>query len=860
MTDAARGREQVLLIEEEMKDSYLSYAMSVIVSRALPDVRDGLKPSQRRVLVAMNDLNLGPRAKFKKCAKIAGDASGNYHPHGEAVVYPTLVRLAQDFNMRYRLVDGQGNFGTVDGDPPAAMRYTEARMTAAAAAMMEDLDQETVDTIPNYDGSRTEPTVLPSRFPNLLVNGSSGIAVGMATSIPPHNVREMCDGLARIIDHPDLTVDELMEIVKAPDFPTGGIICGLRGVREAYTTGRGLIAVRGRVSVEEVKKERHNLVITEIPYQVNKTALIEKMADMVKEERLPGISDIRDESDKDGMRIVIELKRGEDPDVVLNQMYKFTPLQDTFSIINIALVNGRPRTLPLKSLMTEFVEHRREVIRRRTRFQLRKAQERLHILEGYRIALDHIDEIIQVIKQSANADTAKGALVQRFGLSEIQSDAILRMQLQRLTGLERDKIEEEYSEVLRNIAYLTSVLADPRLVDGIIKEDLIKIRETFGDDRRTEIGEPLDDFDLEDLIVDEEVAITASHEGYMKRVAIDTYKSQRRGGVGITASDTKEGDFIEHLWSAHTKDYLLFFTDNGKVHWLKVHQIPELSRQSRGRAIANLLQLAPDEKITSVIPVRDFSQGDLVMVTKRGVVKKTALQAFSRPKKGGIIAISLDEADQLVGVLVAGKDDEVILGTKQGYAIRFPEKQVRRMGRPARGVIGIRLRDQDEVVGIALAEEGKNILTVCENGYGKRTELAEYRAQGRGGMGVINIRTTERNGQVVRLLSVNDSQDVMIITSSGMIVRTAVSGISTVGRATQGVKIIQLREEDRVASITPVVKEDAEAERARVVVSGEDPGAGEIDEEGESSAPAADEEDGGENADRPQTEPDDDQG
>jgi DNA gyrase subunit A len=635
-------------------------------------------------------------------------------------------------------------------------------------------------------------------------------------------VREICDGLIKLIDQPDLSVDELMEIVKAPDFPTGGIICGLYGVREAYTTGRGLIAVRGRVNVEDVKKDRQNLVITEIPFQVNKTALIEKMAELVKEDRIPGISDLRDESDKDGMRIVVELKRGEDPEVVLNQLYKFTPLQETFSIINIALVGGRPRTLPLLGLMSEFLEHRRDVIRRRTRYLLREAEKRLHILEGLRIALQHIDEIIALIKQSPDADVARAELMRRFSLSEIQAKEILQMRLQRLTGLERDKLEAEYDEVVRDIARFKSILADPKLVNDMIRADLAKARDDFGDERRTEIGEPLDDFDLEDLIADEEVAITMSHEGYIKRLPIDTYTAQRRGGIGITASDTKEGDFVEHLWTAYTKDYLLFFTSNGKVHWLKVHQVPSLARQSRGRSVANLLQLAEDEKISSVIPVRDFSSGDLVMATRRGVIKKTALAAFSRPKKGGIIAITLDEGDQLVGVLVSGKDDELILGTRNGYAIRFPEKQVRRMGRPARGVIGIRLRGDDQLVGLVRAEEGKTVLTISENGYGKRTPLSEYRAQGRGGMGVINIRTSERNGHVVCLLSVSDAEDVMVITSSGMVVRTSVSGISTMGRATQGVTIIKLREEDRVASIAPVVKDDAEAETARVVVSGED--------------------------------------
>ncbi|MEW6744496.1 MAG: DNA gyrase subunit A [Planctomycetota bacterium] len=811
MTDSPSGpesREKLLLIEEEMKDSYLSYAMSVIVSRALPDARDGLKPSQRRVLVAMNDLNLGPRSRFRKCAKIAGDTSGNYHPHGEAVVYPTLVRMAQPFNTRYPLVDGQGNFGSIDGDPPAAMRYTEARMTAAAAAMMEDLDKETVDFIPNYEGSRVEPTVLPSLFPNLLVNGSAGIAVGMATSIPPHNLREMCDGLTALIDDPGLGVDELLEIVRGPDFPTGGILCGLQGVREAYRTGRGLVTVRGRVHVEDVKKERQSIVITEIPYQVNKAALIAKIAELVKEDRIDGIADIRDESDKDGMRIVIDLKRGEEPDVVLNQLYKFTQLQDTFSIINIALVGARPLTLPLRDLMAVYLDHRREIIRRRTAFLLDKALQRQHVLEGYRIALDHIDAVIETIRASADVPEARAALVQHFGLSEVQSDAILQMRLQRLTGLEREKIEEEYRQVTEDIAYYRSVLGDPALVNAIIREDLKKVREEYGDARRSEIGEPIVEIEVEDLITDEEMAITLSHEGYIKRTPIAVYKQQKRGGVGVSGSSAREGDFVEELFTAMTKDFLLCFTDRGRVHWLKVHQIPELSRQSRGRSIVNLLQLEPGEKVTSIIPVRDFSTGDLLMATRSGAVKRTALSAFSRPKRTGIIAIGLEERDLLVGVLAVTDKDEVLLATRKGKAIRFPVKQVRRMGRPAHGVRGIRLRGGDELIGVVRVDPSVTILTACELGLGKRTVVEEYRLQSRGGMGVINIRCTSRNGEVVGVLSVQEGDDVILITSNGMVVRTPVGPISAIGRNTQGVKLISLREEDRLVSIAHVVKDD----------------------------------------------------
>jgi len=800
MADENTYSEQVLLLEEEMKDSYLTYAMSVIISRALPDVRDGLKPSQRRVLVAMNDLNLGPRAKYKKCAKIAGDTSGNYHPHGEAVVYPTLVRMAQDFNMRHPLIQGQGNFGTVDGDPPAAMRYTEARMTGATAEMMQDLEKDTVDFIPNYDETRVEPTVLPARFPNLLVNGSSGIAVGMATSMAPHNLGEVCDAVITCIDNPEITLDELIEIIPGPDFPTGGIICGRGQIRKAFATGKSILRVRAKVHFEVPKKNYSSIVVDELPYQVNKTTLIEKIADMVKSHRIEGIYDINDHSDKDGMRVVVSLKKDVDPEIILNQLYKYTQLQDSFSIINICLVDSTPKTLSIKELIEYYIKHRIDVVRRRTSFLLDKAEKRLHIVEGLLLALDHIDEVIETIRSSSDIPTAQHRLMERFGLTEIQADSILRMQLQRLTGLEREKLEEEALALREEIAYYRGLLDDVTKIHDLIKEDLVRMKEQYGNKRRTEIAAAADDLEDEDLIPDEEMAVTVSHEGYIKRIAIDTYRQQRRGGVGIIGADSKEGDFIEHIFIGSNHDYLLFFTDRGKLYWLKVYNLPLLTRQSKGRSIVNLIELSKNERITSVIPVRNFEEGFLVMATTNGVIKKTKLSAFSRPSKAGIIALGLRDDDTLVGACVAMQEDDIMLGTEKGISIRFSGPQIRAMGRTAMGVRGIRLKKDDKVTALVIVDEQTNLLTVCENGYGKRTPFPEYRCQSRGGKGTINIRTEGRNGKVVAMMAASEDNDLMLATQLGMVVRMPVHQISVIGRATQGVRLMTPRKDDLVVA------------------------------------------------------------
>ncbi|MBI3096960.1 MAG: DNA gyrase subunit A [Planctomycetes bacterium] len=805
-TEPSRVFDQ--FIEDEMKDSYLNYAMSVIVSRALPDVRDGLKPSQRRILVAMNDLNLGPRSKSRKCAKICGDTSGNYHPHGEQVVYPTLVRMAQDFSMRYRLVDGQGNFGSIDADPPAAMRYTEARMTEFATLLLEDLDKNTVDFKPNYDETREEPTVFPSKFPNLLCNGSSGIAVGMATSIPPHNFAEIADAIIRVIENPDVTIEELLTVVKGPDFPTGAKICGTEGLREAYTTGRGRVVVRSKVHTEEVKGGRVNLIVTEIPYYVQKNVIIDRIAELVKDDRVQGIRDVRDESDKEGMRIVIEIKQGEDDRVILNQLFQHTPLQETFSIIMIALVDGRPETLTLKDLLVAYRKHRVEVIRRRTQFLLEKAEAEAHILEGLMIALANIDEVIAIIKASKTVEAAHAALVERFRLSPVQADAILRMSLSKLTGLEQEKIAAELARLREEIAGYRKILSDENLILDIIREDLLEMKEKYGDKRRTEIVGAVEDFSREDLIQEEDMAVVISHEGYIKRMALDSYRKQGRGGKGVIGADTKEGDFIEHLFIGSTHDYILFFTDRGRVYWQKVYDLPLLGRQSKGRSLVNLLQLDEGERISSAIPVRTFDERFLFLATKRGLVKKTALSAYGNPKKGGIIAINLEEGDRLIGVRITSGKDEVMLGTRDGMAIRFPEEEARPMGRATYGVTGMKLREGDEVCDFIVVNESSHVLSVCENGYGKRTEFTEYRSQSRGGIGLINIKTSERNGRVVAVKEVTDEDDLMIITQQGMVVRFAIKGISLIGRATQGVRLITLDEGDKVVSVARVGREE----------------------------------------------------
>ncbi len=804
------GNIKDVLIEEEMKDSYLTFAMSVIMSRALPDVRDGLKPSQRRILVAMNDLGLSPAAKFRKCAKICGDTTGNYHPHGEQVVYPTLVRMAQDFNCRYTLVNGQGNFGSMDGDPPAAMRYTEARMAHASMTMMEGLKQNTVDFIPNYDETRMEPVVLPSKFPNILCNGSSGIAVGMATSIPPHNVNEICDGIIKVIDNPDVTIDELMEIIRGPDFPTGALICGTKGIKDGYKTGRGTITVRARSYIETTKTGKKSIVVTEIPYQLNRDKIIERIAELVKNDQIKGITDVRNESDREGSRIVIDVKKGIEEEVVLNQLYKHTKLQDSYSIIMIALINNRPETLNLKQLIVAYIDHRKEVIQRRTRFLLDRAEEKAHILEGLRIALKNIDKIIKLIKSSRNTEEARNSLVSKFSLTEVQANAILDMKLQRLTNLEQNKIEEEYKNICENISEYKAILADERLVFDIIRKDMNEIKEKFGDSRKTEIVGEIGIFEMEDLISEEDVTVIITHEGYTKRLPLNTYRQQRRGGKGVTGADMKEGDFVEHLFVASTHDYILFFTDMGKVYWQKVYDIPQMGRTSRGRAIVNILNLRKGENITSMIPVRKFDDRQLIMATKKGIIKKTALSAFGRPKKGGIIAILLDSGDKLIGVKLTHGKEEIVLGTEKGKSIRFSEGDVRRMGRATRGVKGVELHGGDNVKDIVIVDENATLLTVCENGYGKRTEYSEYPVQRRGGLGVINIKTTERNGNVVALKNVKEEDELMLMTANGMIIRTAINAIRPIGRSTQGVRLISLKERDKLVSVASLVGEAKE--------------------------------------------------
>ncbi|MBT3881280.1 MAG: DNA gyrase subunit A [Candidatus Scalindua sp.] len=805
-----KGNIKDILIEEEMKESYLTFAMSVIMSRALPDVRDGLKPSQRRILVAMNDLNLSPGAKFRKCAKICGDTTGNYHPHGEQVVYPTLVRMAQDWSLRYTLVRGQGNFGSIDGDPPAAMRYTEAKMTHASSEMMEDIKQDTVDYIPNYDDTRTEPSVLPAKFPNILCNGGSGIAVGMATSIPPHNVNEVCDGIVKVIDNPDVTIDELLTVIKGPDFPTGALICGVRGIEDGYKTGRGIITVRAKSHIETAKNNKQSIVVTEIPYQLNRDRIIERIAELVRSEVLKGITDIRNESDREGSRIVIVLKRNEEAEVVLNQLYKHTSLQNSFSIIMIALVDGRPETLNLKQLLNAYVIHRKEIIRRRTRFLLNRAEERAHILEGLRIALENIDEVIKLIKASKNVDDARISLVSRFSLSERQANAILEMRLQRLTNLEQAKLEEEYQKVCENIREYKAILENENLVLDIIREDLHEIKEKYGDERKTEIIGDIGEFNMEDLISEEDVTVIITHEGYIKRLPITTYRKQHRGGKGVTGAGMKEGDFVENLFIASTHDYILFFTDMGKVYWLKVYDIPNASRIAKGRAIVNLLELDKDENVTSTIPVRKFDDRQLVMATRNGIIKKTVLSAFGRPKKGGIISILLDSGDKLIGVKLTTGGQEIVLGTENGKAIRFSEDDVRCMGRATRGVKGIGLKGDDKVKGIVVVDKNATLLTVCENGFGKRTDYSEYSVQRRSGQGVINIKTSERNGKVVALMNVSDDNELMMMTAKGMIIRAAINTIRSIGRNTQGVTLISLKAGDKVVSVAPVIGVDEE--------------------------------------------------
>jgi DNA gyrase subunit A len=800
-------------LEREMKESYLTYALSVIHSRALPDVRDGLKPSQRRILVAMNDLNLGPRSKHRKCAKVAGDTSGNYHPHGEAVIYPTLVRMGQDFSLRYPLIDKQGNFGSIDGDPPAAMRYTEARMAGIALEMLADLDKETVDFEPNYDDTRLQPTVLPSRFPNLLCNGSDGIAVGMATSLLPHNLREICAALRAVLDDSDVTMATLCELVRGPDLPLGGLIMGRSGILQAYHTGRGQVRVRAHYAVEEKGNNRQQLVFTDIPYQVRKTAIIEKMVELVRDGRITGISDVRDESDRQGIRLVVELKKNEDPQVIVNQLFKYTALQSTLSIISLAIEDRRPRTFTLRGLLDAYIRHRRVVIRRRTRFLLRRAEERMHIVEGLRIAVDNIDEVIAVIRASADREQARGGLMQRFALSERQAQAIVDMRLGSLTGLERDKLEDEHNKLASEISDYKDILARDERVVAIIREDLDDLERKYGDARRTEISdEEIDgDFDMESLIAEDLMVVTYSRDGYVKRIPSDVYRSQARGGRGVRGSEAKEGDALRALFIAGTHDYVLCFSNRGKVHWLKVYQLPEASRSSKGRAITNLLPLEDGETITNMLRVRSFDAESFVFfATRRGVVKKTALEAFSRPKKGGIWAILLNEGDEVMGVGLSKPGDTILIGSASGKAVHFDSDVVRKMGRASRGVRGIRLAAEDEVVGMVVSEPGATLLTATQRGFGKRTPLADYPLRGRGGQGVINIRTTSRNGKVIAVALCREGDDALFVTSEGMIVRTQIANISSMGRNTQGVRLVNLKAGDDLVGLGVVSERDLE--------------------------------------------------
>lgn len=801
-------------IEDELKGSYLTYAMSVIVSRALPDVRDGLKPSQRRILVAMNDLNLGPRAKHRKCAKIVGECMGNYHPHGDAAIYAALVRMAQDFATRYPLVDGQGNFGSIDGDPPAAMRYTEARMTPAAADLLQDLDMDTVDMTRNFDDQRDEPTVLPSRFPNLLANGSVGIAVGMATSIPPHNVREVCAALKALIENPDIALDELLQHIPGPDFPTGGVICGRKGIQQAYRTGRGLLTVRSRYHIEESKRKKW-IVFTEIPYQESKVTIIDSISQGLRDGRITGISDVRDESDK-SIRLVVELKADAEESVVLNQLFRHTALESTFSIISIALVNGRPEMLTLKELLSEYKKHRIEVIRRRTRFQLRKAEGRAHVVEGLLKALDHIDRIIELIRGSPTVEEARSRLMAEFGFTDVQAQEILNMRLQRLTGLERSKLEEEHRELTAKIAEYRAILAEERLVLDLILKDLDDVAQRYGDERRTEIVDEVKDLCPEDLITEEKVVVTVTRDNYVKRTALSSYRSQGRGGRGVTGSGAKEGDFVRDLFVASTHDYLLLFTNSGRVYWLKVYELPDLQRASKGRAFANLIPLAAGESVSQMLRVRSFAEESwIVMATRLGKVKKTSLQAFSRPLRKGIIALSLNEGDNLIAAQIVREGEQIVLGTKEGRAIRFPESEVRPMGRTAAGVTGISLRSGDEVVDMVVVDpkdEGLTLLTVCEKGFGKRTPVSEYRLQGRGGLGVLNIRLTPRNGHVVGMKAVSEQYDIVLVTEAGIVIRIPVGSLRAIGRVTQGVRLMRTKEGDRVISVDRAYREEGDEE------------------------------------------------
>ncbi len=800
-------------IHEEMRRSYLDYAMSVIIGRALPDVRDGLKPVHRRVLYAMHEMGLLFNRPYRKAARVVGDVLGKYHPHGDAAVYDTIVRLVQDFSMRYPLIDGQGNFGSVDGDAPAAMRYTEVRLARLAQEMLRDIEKETVDFVPNYDESTQEPALLPTVLPNLLVNGSSGIAVGMATNIPPHNLGEVADGIILQLENPGITLEELMQVLPGPDFPTAGYIHGRQGILDAYRTGRGLIQMRAKAVVEKARGGRENIIVTELPYQVNKAKLVERIAELIRERKIDGVADLRDESDREGMRIVLELKKDEPAPPILNSLYKHTAMQSTFGVIVLALVDNQPKVLTLKETIRYFIEHRKSVVLRRTRYDLRKAEERAHILEGYRIALDHLDAVIQLIRRSHSVEEARSGLMGQFGMSETQAQAVLDLRLQRLTQLERQKIQDEYHETIQLIAKLQAILGNEALVREIIREELTALKEQYGDPRRTEILEETAEISFEDMVADEEMVVTVSHGGYIKRSPLTVYRAQRRGGKGTTGMATKEEDYVEHLFVATTHSYLLLFTNLGRVHWLKVHEVPQLGRAAKGKALVNFLQVQPGETVTAMIPIRQFEvDKHLLMATRRGVVKKTELSAYANPRAGGIIALTLDEGDELIAVRLTSGRDEIFLATRQGMAIRFEEGEVRPIGRTGRGVIGIDLEEGDGVVAAEVVRPGTAILTVNERGYGKRTELEEYRLQGRGGKGIINVRVTEKNGPVVGTLQVQEQDQVMMISQEGKVNRMLVREISVIGRATQGVRLQGLESNDRVAAVTGLVADETEGE------------------------------------------------
>jgi len=801
-------RQTPVPIEEEMRKSYLDYAMSVIVGRALPDVRDGLKPVHRRVLYTMHGLGLAWNRAYRKSAKVVGEVLGKYHPHGDSPVYEALVRMVQEFSLRYPLVDGQGNFGSIDGDPPAAYRYTEARLAKIAHEMLADIDKDTVNFVPNFDESEQEPTVLPTKVPNLLVNGSAGIAVGMATNIPPHNLSEVVDALGMLIDNPEATVDELMKVIPGPDFPTRGYIYGRAGIREAYTTGRGIITLRAKAHVEKLRGGREAIIVTELPYQVNKASLIEKIGELIRDKKVEGISERRDESSREGIRIVLELGRGEIPQIAMNQLYKHTQMQTTFGIIMLALVGLRPQVVTLKQMLTEFIAFRREVVTRRTKYDLARAEEKAHILEGLRKAVDQIDLVIRLIRQAENPEAAKEALIRQLELSEIQAKHILDMRLQRLTQLERHKIVEEHEQTLALIADLKGILASEQRLMGIIKDELTTLKNDFGDERRTEILEETADLTIEDLLADEEMVVTITRSGYIKRTHVESYRSQKRGGKGVTGMETKEEDIVEDLFVASTHSYLLFFTNKGKVHWLKVHEIPEGGRLAKGKAVVNVLSLAEGEAVATCVPVRDFVSGGYVLfATKQGTVKKTELSQFSHPRSGGILAISLDDSDEVIAARRTDGQREVLLSTKAGMIIRFPEEEVRSMGRTAGGVRGIDVEDGDEVIAAEVVQEGVSVFTITERGFGKRTPLEEYRLQGRGGKGIIDIKTEGRNGSVVGMLQIRESDDILAVTTKGQMIRVHGGEITSQGRNTMGVRIIGLDADDRVGSVARVEAE-----------------------------------------------------